>query len=149
MKHVFRSIALISAILLTIQLGAQNESIEKWKKEIIETENAFAEMVKTDGFSNAFLHYAAKDAVLKQEHTLHIGKKAIGEFYETQPLPPGASLSWAPDFVDVSKSGDLGYTYGYYILSYQGPDGKTLEKKGVFHTVWKRQDDGNWKFVWD
>jgi len=149
MKILIRTILPICIFLLSSQLGAQDESIEKWKKEIVQTENDFAEMAKTDGISKAFLHYAAEGAVLKQENTLHIGKEAIAEFYKTQPLPPAVSLTWTPDFVDVSKSGDLGYTYGYYILSYPGPEGKTVENKGVFHTVWKRQADGTWKFVWD
>jgi len=28
-------------------------------------------------------------------------------------------------------------------------DGNTIENKGVFHTVRKRQTDVIWKFVWD
>ena len=58
-------------------------------------------------------------------------------------------LKWKPDFVDVAASGDLGYTYGHYTYSYIDSTGKAAEDKGIFHTVWKRQPDGNWRFVWD
>jgi ketosteroid isomerase-like protein len=27
--------------------------------------------------------------------------------------------------------------------------GEVGEYQGVFHTVWKRQPDGTWKYVWD
>jgi len=27
--------------------------------------------------------------------------------------------------------------------------GKIAEYKGVFHTVWKKQADKSWKYVWD
>ena len=128
---------------------SQSELIEKWKQEILDTEQAFAERVVENGMKEAFLFYAAEDAVLKQNETLVIGKEAMKVFYQSQPLPPGIKLEWKPEFVDVSKSGDLGYTYGYYTLSYPGPDGEIVESKGVFHTVWKRQKDGSWKFVWD
>ena len=59
------------------------------------------------------------------------------------------NLSWKPDFVDVSASGDLGYTYGHFTYSYTDSTGTIMESSGVFHTVWKRQADGSWLFVWD
>ena len=46
-------------------------------------------------------------------------------------------------------SRDLGYTYGHYTFSYIDSGGNKIENKGVFHTVWKRQSDGTWRFVWD
>ena len=58
-------------------------------------------------------------------------------------------LTWKADFVDVSASGDLGYTYGEYTYTYKDEAGNTLSEKGIFHTVWKRQKNGDWRFVWD
>lgn len=59
------------------------------------------------------------------------------------------SLQWDADFVDVSKSGELAYTYGKYTFTAIDSTGKTIDDKGIFHTVWKKQKDGKWKFVWD
>jgi ketosteroid isomerase-like protein len=58
-------------------------------------------------------------------------------------------VKWSPDFIDVSKEGDMAYTYGKYV--WQSPDstGKMNVSNGIFHTVWKRQVDGSWKYVWD
>ncbi|MBL7111012.1 MAG: DUF4440 domain-containing protein [Bacteroidales bacterium] len=62
---------------------------------------------------------------------------------------PDASLVWEPEFVDVEESGDLGYTYGSFVFTAKDSTGNDIESKGVFHTVWKRQADGEWRFVWD
>ncbi|MDH3712078.1 MAG: nuclear transport factor 2 family protein [Cyclobacteriaceae bacterium] len=125
-------------------------SIEKWKDEIVDTEQSFTQMAADSGLQKAFLHFAAEDAVLMRNNNLVIGKKAIAERFKNQSTASNeASLTWEPDFVDVSESGDLGYTYGSYTYSYMDSSGSKIENKGIFHTVWKRQTDGNWLFVWD
>ena len=123
----------------------KKDSIEKWKMEIRQAEEDFAIMAKEKGIHDAFLNFAADDAVLKRG-SLVIGKEAIDKHLEKST---SKNLSWSPDFVDVSASGDLGYTYGKYVFTYTDSIGNPLEDKGIFHTVWKRQTDGSWKFVWD
>jgi ketosteroid isomerase-like protein len=85
-----------------------------------------------------------------RNNTLIAGKTAIKNHFENKSTKiKNVSLIWKPDFVDVSNSGDLGYTYGKYIYSFVDPSGETITTEGVFHTVWKRQEDGEWKFVLD
>lgn len=128
----------------------QVNSVEKWKREIVETEQNFANMAKQDGIQAAFLAYASEDAVLLRNDKLVIGKPAIQLHFENRKAnDTTTSLSWKPDFVDVATSGDLGYTYGRYIYSFADSSGQIQQLEGVFHTVWKRQADKNWKFVWD
>lgn len=124
--------------------------MEKWKQEIAETEKSFAAMAEEEGISKAFMSYAAEDAVLMRNNKLVIGKENLRELFENQASKPkDEKLSWKPDFVDVSMSGDLGYTYGQFTYSYTDSTGTSVENTGVFHTVWKRQADGEWRFVWD
>jgi len=124
----------------------EKKSIKKWKQEILKTEQDFAKMVNEEGIHNAFITYAAEDAVLMRNNKLVIGKNNIDLLYRQQT---SKGLAWVPEFVDVSASGDLGYTYGYYTFTYLDESGEEAEDRGVFHTVWKRQADGNWRFVWD
>ena len=77
---------------------------------------------------------------------LVIGKNNIDLLYKNQTA---TGLTWTPDYIDVANSGDLGYTYGKYTYSFIDTNGDENESSGVFHTVWKRQSDGKWKFVWD
>jgi len=124
-------------------------SMERWKKEILETEQNFAKMAMEEGIEKAFLYYAAEDAVLLRNNNLITGKDAISQYFGEQKQEDEVSLTWEPDFIDVAKSGDLGYTYGKYIFTSTDSNGNKVESKGIFHTVWKRQMDGSWKFVWD
>jgi len=125
-------------------------TIEKWKNEILETEQEFAKMTQKEGINIAFLKFAAEKAVLMRNDKLVVGKSAIKVHFENQPTKnTNVSLTWKPNFVDVSIAGDLGYTYGEYIYSFTNSEGKFIENKGIFHTVWKRQENGAWKFVWD
>lgn len=127
---------------------SNEDSIEKWKEEIVNTEREFAKMAREEGVPNAFLFYAANDAVLNRNNKVLKGLNAIKIYFDNQTLKK-VNLQWAPDFVDVSSSGDLGYTYGGFTLSAKDTAGNPMNAEGIFHTVWKRQDDGTWKFVWD
>lgn len=145
--QIFCSIILL---LYSCTIKTNNVLIEKWKNEILETEQSFAKMAKKEGIQKAFLTYAAEDAVLMRNNNLVIGKKEKTIHFENQPSKnTEVSLTWKPDFVEVSASGDLGYTYGKYTYSFVDVEGNTVENKGVFHTVWKKQTDGTWKFVWE
>lgn len=136
--------------LYSCKTESTKSSIENWKAEIVATEKEFAEMAAKEGIAKAFLSYAANDAVLMRNDSLIIGKEAIRISFEGNVTNPGqVTLTWEPDFVDVSKSGDLGYTYGKYEYTVIDSLGNKKAAEGIFHTVWKRQADGKWRFVWD
>lgn len=143
------AVVLILVFASSCEADQKKDETEKWKKEIVETEQDFARMVEKEGIPKAFLNYAAEDAVILRNNELIMGKEAIRESYNKQERPDTISLSWKPDFVEVSKSGDLGYTYGKYQYSVTDSLGNEKISEGIFHTVWKRQPDGKWKFVWD
>ncbi len=137
------------ALLLIISCSSNREQqLEKWKQEVMETEQAFAKMAKIDGIPKAFEVFAAPDAVLMRNNELIIGKQSIVDLYNERPSS-NVKLEWKPEFIEVAASGDLAYTYGYFTYSAIDSTGKTNSSKGVFHTVWKRQEDGSWKYVWD
>ena len=135
-------------MLVLLGCAAGSGNLEQFKQEILETEKSFAEMASQDGVEYAFLHFAAEDAVLNRADEIIQGKKAIKEYFEEQTLQD-VKLDWSPDFVDVAASGDLAYTYGKYTFSAIDEAGNKITAKGVFHTVWKRQSDGSWKYVYD
>ena len=122
---------------------------EALKKEIFETEKAFEAAAKEKGIAEAFHAFADENAVIKRENdTLILGKENIKTYYQN-PDYQNASVTWSADFVDVSNDGTLAYTYGNYVWAVRDSTGQATEYKGVFHTVWKRQADGSWKYVWD
>ena len=150
MKKYLQFILPITLIFYSCNTNRKKDNIEKWKSEIVATEQKFAEMSQKEGIPKAFLAYAAEDAVLMRNNSLIIGIEALKENYKNKNLDlDTVSLTWQPDFVDVSSSGDLGYTYGKYAYTTTDSVGNKNTIEGIFHTVWKRQTDGKWKFVWD
>ena len=105
-------------------------------------------MASEKGLSEAFYFFADENAVIKRGNdSLILGKENIRHYYDKN-ANPNAKLSWTPDFVDVSDCGTIGYTYGKYVYSVQDTSGNSIEHTGIFHTVWKKQNN-DWRYVWD
>lgn len=122
--------------------------MEKYEAEIFATEKAFAQLAKEKGVKTAFLAYAADDAVLNRDNKLIKGKEAIAAYFD-QPTWQDVRLEWEPDFVRAAASGDLGYTYGQYTFAATDQSGQVITGNGYFHTVWKKEANGEWRYVWD
>lgn len=119
------------------------------KEEIMAVEHAFMERVAERGLGDAFVQYADENAVLVRNNRLIRGKKEIMEYYEKQEDSQDIQLTWEPEFIEVARCGDFAYTYGTYIYSVKDSTGQESSLEGIFHTVWKRQEDGSWKYVYD
>lgn len=127
---------------------SSNKTQKELKKEIRQQEHAFQKMPKEQGTAQAFSTFAANDATIKRgDDSLIIGKEAIRNYYSSSAYR-SAVAEWEPDFIDVSEDGTLAYTYGKYQWHFTDSTGNTNTYSGVFHTVWKRMDDGSWKYVW-
>ncbi len=138
--------------VLYLLIGCKNTpsqtEMEQWKAEVVAVEKEFNDMAQEKGLAEAFAYFAAEDGVIKRNRKIVQGKMAIREWYK-KDVRPNESLTWKPTFVAVGNAGDLAYTYGDYVFTAIDSSGVKKESKGIFHTVWKRQTDGRWKFVWD
>jgi ketosteroid isomerase-like protein len=138
---------LISLVLITS--CHQPVDKDKIKKEIFQTEKAFEKMTSEKGIAEAFYYFADENAVIiRENNTLIKGKEKIKIYYDKKSLK-NAIVNWTPDYIDVSDCGTLGYTYGKFVWKIKNDDGTIKEIKGIFHTVWKKQKDNTWKYVWD
>jgi len=146
--RIIARLIILGTIINSCNTPSIKVSPEKLKSELFAVEKEFAIMAQIEGVEKAFLHFAADSAVILRQNKLLKGEEAIRRQYETFPRK-GAKLEWTPDFVDVSSSGDLGYTYGKYTFTSTDSIGHATQREGIFHTVWKRQPNGKWRFVWD
>jgi ketosteroid isomerase-like protein len=135
-------------LFCSCKTGAGDQA-EKAKTEIAQVEKDFEKMAVEKGIAVAFEYYADANAIIKRgRDSLIKGKEAIKNYYSADFFK-NASVTWSPDFTDASEDGSLGYTYGKYNWQSKDSSGNVNESKGVFHTVWKKQEDGSWKYVWD
>lgn len=148
-----RHITLFGLVLLlaaSCKQASPTDFSAQWKQEIFQAEADFAQMAREKGIEPAFLAFAAEDAVMMRNNQVVLGRDEIRQWFAKRPSDPSKiKLDWKPDFVEVSASGDLGYTYGPYTLTMIDSTGTAQTQTGIFHTVWKRQADGSWRFVWD
>lgn len=148
-KYTLPAVLFFVTLFVTACTHIEKGDPEKAKKEIEKAEKDFAQMAADKGIAEAFYSFAADDATIKRKNdSLIHGKEGIRNFYAA-PFYKTASVKWAPDFVEVSAEGDLGYTYGKYVWQTKDSTGKMETFNGIFHTVWKKQADGSWKYVWD
>ncbi len=133
---------LLISILVACQPNPQNI-----QQEIVAAEAAFEKMAAEKSIAQAFYKFADKNATINRGELIH-GREAIFDFYKKAGLD-SAQLQWLPDSVFVSGSGEMAYTYGKYKMTLRDSSGLPIIRTGIFHTVWKRQPDGSWKYVWD
>jgi len=121
--------------------------LEETKQELMQVDREFAKYAEEHGRRAAFEYYMADSAVIyRQGKEPYKGHEAIMSLYP--PDAPG-ELTWEPTFADVAESGDLGYTLGKYEFSYVGENDQKKVATGYYVTIWKRQPDGQWKYVFD
>ena len=137
--------------------GARAADHQALCAELARTERAFCAQAAAVGVQDAFLAYMADECFLAGDLQLsraefvaavQARRARLGAAYKPGP-DPNTSLTWAPSKVDVSADGTLGYTWGRYDYAAKGKDGKVTSTPGIYLTIWKRQADGTWKFVFD
>jgi ketosteroid isomerase-like protein len=131
--------------------NAQKKYIESnsTKMEIVQLEKAFQDSLNSKGAAFAFAYFAAPHAVIKRENdTLINGIDAIQNYYSAE-IYKKAKAYWKPDFLKISNDGSMAYSYGKYEWKIIKPSGEVVTWKGIYFTVWEKQADGSWKYVWD
>lgn len=94
--------------------------------------------------------YYAEDAVfLVDKGALVKGKNSIRMVWKDILAPTAPTLTFTTTFVEVARSGDIGYEYGTAEFTTTNKKGKPTVEKAKYATVWKKQADGSWKAVVD
>ncbi len=108
--------------------------------EIVAAERTFAADGYASGVKLSFLKWSAPDAVM-----LSPGPVNAHQTLARAPDQPadyaGPRLIWWPLYAGAAISGDLGFTTGPYAYD--------DDRRGYYFTVWRREADGGWKWVFD
>jgi ketosteroid isomerase-like protein len=117
---------------------------EAARADLLRAESEFSKSVAAKQTADSFLQYLAPDArVYREDSFPAVGTEAARALLAKKP----GGLTWQPDKAGVSRSGDVGYTYGAY--QFKAADGKSSEE-GNYLRIWKRQGGGGkWQVVLD
>jgi ketosteroid isomerase-like protein len=125
------------ALIASALAAAAAQAAPASPAEVIAAERAFARDGLELGVKAAFLKHSAPEAIILAPDPTN-----AQAFYGGRPDGKGVKLEWWPEFAGIAASGDLGFTTGPYVVA----DGKAF---GHYFTVWKKQADGGWKWIFD
>jgi ketosteroid isomerase-like protein len=129
-------------------LGTIANSESNGSAVLLNLEGEFMKAAADHG-AHGYMSYYAEDAVEIPNGRAFLNGKA--EIAKTMGFLDSSDnhLTWTPVHADVSASGDLGYTYGTFEFRSKDKDGKAVSDTGKYVTIWKKQQDGNWKVALD
>ena len=133
----------ILVLIVLVSFGCiQKTNSDNELSLLIESERSFSKASAEQGIRDAFLSYLADDAIIFRPNPI-----AAKPYYLKRETTPGL-LSWEPEYADISLAGDLGYTTGPYEFR-KDKNSKDADMYGHYVSVWKKQQDGNWRVVID
>ena len=142
-----RSFLISTCLALALTFGqwgcspAPEESAEEAALKVEAREIAFAKTMADRNFE-AFLSFISPEAVFFRGNTPLKGRDAVSRAWRPYFDDAAAPFSWHPDVVELLPSGGLALTSG----PVRGPSGETI---GRFNSIWRRDEDGIWRVVFD
>lgn len=137
--------AIPAATPVHVDLNALPKVIEGLEaRNLLTKDRDFALASESKGDAAAYLEVLAEDARLHRTGRQPIvGREAIRAAFAENPAP----ATWAPAAAFVSRSGDLGYTFGLAKRRQSGPDSPWVDSDNYLR-IW-RKENGAWKLVLD
>jgi ketosteroid isomerase-like protein len=136
-------------VFVFLFIGCQSK-VEDWelRDQVMETDRSFSKMAAEKGNAEAFLYYADEMVIkMQQDDYPIVGKFALMQTLKNDPWDTFI-VSWEP--LRAEASGNLGYTFGTYVLQTKTSDGlRDTTYYGNYVSVWKRKRDGSWRYVVD
>ena len=129
---------------ITLPRGRRADAV----REVRQADSAFALAADLQGTGVAFAQYVAPQGVVFSGSEIVIGTDAVRALFDEQQRA-GGTLNWRPVYADAASSGDLGFTVGEYVFTGRGATGTVVQRFGKYLTIWKKQSDGEWRFVVD
>jgi ketosteroid isomerase-like protein len=143
---------MIAGLLFCCNQAAQESApaidMEKAVADLIQADKDFSAASVEKGAPEAFRMYLIENAVQlpTRSHPV-VGRDAI--YNNMISYSGNYTMSWTPAAGEVAKSGDLGYTWGMYAITFTDSTGEEKTSPGKYLNIWKKQDDGTWKVAID
>lgn len=108
---------------------------------VIAAERAFAARAAEVGVAQSFLDFMTDDAIVFSPGPVNARELYGARPPGKAPKDGGPLLAWWPNWAGISRSGDLGFT--------TGPAELNGRRSVNYFTIWRKQPDGGWKWVYD
>lgn len=135
-----RTLTLVTLLLAAVPSLAADPPEDAVRESLRAAEAAFAKAFADDDL-DAFAAMIDDDATFLGRTNLR-GKEAVVAHWSKLFGAAERPFRWEPKRWEVNPSGTMGMTNGPVF----DPDGKHA---GTFSSVWRRQEDGSWKIIFD
>ena len=120
------------------------------KAKIRDLETAWSKDAAAKDLDKSVANYADDAILMMPGSPAAKTKDAVRASWKGMLADPNLKISFAPDRIEISASGDLATTQGSYTMTMTNPKTKKpVEDRGSYLTVYKKQADGNWKAIED
>ena len=131
-------------------VASDNGAVFGEVQQLLATDREWARVAASSRNADSIAAYWTEDArVVLPSQEIVTGRSAIRDMVAGTLKIPGFHVSWTPDSATVSRSGDLGYTYGTNVFTAPDSAGKLVTTRGRYLTVWRKDADGRWRCVQD
>ena len=130
-------------VLVTLSLPALADLVD----EVRCREIGFSQAAENRD-ADAFASFIDADARFVGNSVIK-GPQAIAEAWASFFAEDGPAIKWRPQFVEVLDDGALALTRGPYRMIARDAEDNLVEGWGTFNSVWRLQEDGSWKVVFD
>lgn len=144
-----RIAAVLIAVLALFGCGSSQVDVEAEGAALMQLSRDWSRLVSTAPVDE-WIDFWAEDAVMMPPGLPPLrGKLAIREYVEAAAKLPGFQISWEPETVQVSRSGDLAYMTERNVTSFNDSLGNRVTTHGKVVTVWRKDAGGSWRNVVD
>jgi uncharacterized protein (TIGR02246 family) len=143
-------VAPIAVLFLITGCQSSRVDLSRETENLLATDRAWAQLASAGQNADSILSFWTDDArVVMPGEPTYEGKDAIRQMVMRSLATPGFHVTWTTEKAVVSRSGDLGYTYGTNEFTMADSTGKatTIKARGI--TVWRKEPDGRWRCVAD
>jgi ketosteroid isomerase-like protein len=136
------------ALLMTCTFVATQAYASEASDALLNADRAMAAQSRAIGFGPALSKMVGADArKFDGGSPPAIGRESI--LAVLAKYSADLQLDWTPEEAVVAKSGELGYTWGRYVAKSHNSKGDLTTNYGVYMDVWRRDDDGTWRWIAD
>jgi len=138
------AIACVSLAISFCSVLAAGESADE--RTIREIDAAWSQALQSKDLDKVMSNYAEDARFLPPDEPIVLGRGKIREWFEGRVRVPGFSASFVPTMIEVSRSEDMAYEVGTFLVAVDGASGKPIVRTGKHLVVW-RKHNGAWKVV--
>jgi uncharacterized protein (TIGR02246 family) len=140
-----RKIFLIAQVLLFLSCNQAKVDKKAEGEKVMQLSKEWSQAASAGDVEKIIGYWADDAVVISAGQPVLNGKQAIRKMVEESYKMPGFRITWLPQNVVVSESGDMAYLVEDSQISFADSAGEpiTISNKAV--SIWRKQADGLWK----